>query len=236
MGRAVEDIIRLEQFVAALGCGLLGPPQQGCHLFGRERPEVANHREILFENFHTVDPRDYDRRRYAHRIVKAFCGRDRVTVENDPAANWFHSQHANLLFEQQREYVPAEAAEMGVHPDDAEIRGGGSAILWASLGHHVELVSATNGDVGHSQICGKPLAARRYAEVQAAAKILGTTTRLLDIHDGELMPTLENRRSFTRLTRRWQADRRQSRERRAAPTAVRPFEVRHRRDPAGGAM
>ena len=29
---------------------------------------------------------------------------------------------------------------------------------------------------------------------------------MLDIHDGELMPTLENRRTITRLIREWQAD------------------------------
>ena len=44
------------------------------------------------------------------------------------------------------------------------------------------------------------------AEVQAAGKILGTTTEVLDIHDGELVPTLENRRTITRLIRDWKAD------------------------------
>ena len=35
---------------------------------------------------------------------------------------------------------------------------------------------------------------------------LGVTTEVLDIHDGEIMPTLENRRTFTRLIRQWNAD------------------------------
>ena len=94
----------------------------------------------------------------------------------------------------------------GAHPDDCEIRAGGSAILWSDLGHHVKFVSATNGDIGHWAMAGGPLAKRRNAEVQEAAKILGTTTQVLDIHDGEIMPTLENRRTFTRLMRRWNAD------------------------------
>ncbi|HYW80490.1 MAG TPA: PIG-L family deacetylase [Thermoguttaceae bacterium] len=94
----------------------------------------------------------------------------------------------------------------GAHPDDAEIRAGGSAALWSRAGHHVKFVSVTNGDIGHWAMAGGPLAKRRYAEVQAAAKILGTTTEVLDIHDGELMPTLENRKTFTRLIRRWNAD------------------------------
>jgi len=94
----------------------------------------------------------------------------------------------------------------GAHPDDCEIRAGGSAILWSDLGHHVKFVSATNGDIGHWAMAGGPLAKRRNAEVQEAAKILGATTQVLDIHDGEIMPTLENRRTFTRLMRRWNAD------------------------------
>ena len=94
----------------------------------------------------------------------------------------------------------------GAHPDDCEIRVGGTAILWAAAGHHVKLVSLTNGDIGHWGMAGGALAKRRDAEVQAAAKILGTTTQVLDIHDGELMPTLENRRTITRLIRGWNAD------------------------------
>jgi LmbE family N-acetylglucosaminyl deacetylase len=94
----------------------------------------------------------------------------------------------------------------GAHPDDCEIRAGGAAILWSSQGHHVKFVSATNGDIGHWDMAGGPLAQRRKAEVQAADKILGAATQVLDIHDGELEPTLENRRTFTRLIRRWNAD------------------------------
>ena len=66
--------------------------------------------------------------------------------------------------------------EFGAHPDDCEIRAGGAAILWTQQGHHVKFVSATNGDIGHWSMAGGPLAVRRYAEVQQAAKIFGTTT------------------------------------------------------------
>jgi LmbE family N-acetylglucosaminyl deacetylase len=94
----------------------------------------------------------------------------------------------------------------GAHPDDAEFKAGGTAIKWAKAGHHVKLVSVTNGDIGHWQIRKEPLALRRKAEVQAAAKILGVTTQVLDIPDGELEPTLENRKTITKLIRDWQAD------------------------------
>jgi LmbE family N-acetylglucosaminyl deacetylase len=64
----------------------------------------------------------------------------------------------------------------------------------------------TSGDIGHFQIAGGPLAKLRHAEVQAAAKVLGVTSQVLDIHDGELMPTLENRKVMTSLIRLWNAD------------------------------
>jgi LmbE family N-acetylglucosaminyl deacetylase len=94
----------------------------------------------------------------------------------------------------------------GAHPDDCELRAGGSALLWAAQGNHVKFVSVTNGDIGHWREAGGPLARRRKAEVERSAKILGITTQVLDNHDGELMPTIENRRAITRLIREWQAD------------------------------
>jgi LmbE family N-acetylglucosaminyl deacetylase len=94
----------------------------------------------------------------------------------------------------------------GAHPDDAEFKAGGTAALWARQGHHVKLVSVTNGDIGHWQMAGGPLAQRRAAEVAAAAKTLGVVSEVLDIHDGELVPSLENRRIITRLIRQWRAD------------------------------
>ena len=94
----------------------------------------------------------------------------------------------------------------GAHPDDAEYKNGGTVTKWAALGHHVKLVSVTNGDIGHWNMAGGALAKRRTAESKAASKLLGVTSQVLDIHDGELLPTLENRRTITRLIREWKAD------------------------------
>jgi len=94
----------------------------------------------------------------------------------------------------------------GAHPDDAELRAGGVAAKWAAQGHHVKFVSCTNGDIGHWRSAGGPLAQRRLAEVRRAAEILGIQTEVMDVHDGELLPTLENRRTVTRLIREWKAD------------------------------
>ena len=94
----------------------------------------------------------------------------------------------------------------GAHPDDCELDAGGVAARWAKLGHAVKFVSVTNGDIGHHEMAGAPLARRRTAEVQRCAEILGISTEVMDNHDGELMPTLENRRAITRLIRDWKAD------------------------------
>ena len=94
----------------------------------------------------------------------------------------------------------------GAHPDDAEYKSGGCAALWAERGHHVKLVSVTNGDIGHWAMAGGPLATRRAAESGEVAKRLGVESEVLDIHDGELTPSLENRRIITRLIREWNAD------------------------------
>jgi len=109
---------------------------------------------------------------------------------------------------------PAAAAQaqslriiaFGAHPDDAELKASGVAALWAAGGHKVKFVAMTNGDVGHFATAGGPLARRRKAEVSECGRILGIQTDVMDIHDGELTPSLENRKSMARLIREWQAD------------------------------
>jgi len=101
---------------------------------------------------------------------------------------------------------PLNVLAFGAHPDDCELKVGGTAALWARQGHRIKFVATTNGDVGHFSMAGGPLALRRRAEVEECARILGIESEVLDIHDGELMPTLENRRTVARIMREWQAD------------------------------
>ena len=101
---------------------------------------------------------------------------------------------------------PLRIIAFGAHPDDAEFQLGGCASKWAALGHQVKLVSVTNGDIGHWNMAGGPLAQRRTAEVEESARRGGWEVEVLDIHDGEVMPTLENRKIIARLIREWQAD------------------------------
>jgi len=107
---------------------------------------------------------------------------------------------------QAQDAEPLRIIVFGAHPDDCELDAGGTAARWAELGHKVKFVSVTNGDIGHYEMAGGPLAQRRTAEVERCAEILGIETEVLDIHDGELMPTLENRKKIVRLIRDWEAD------------------------------
>lgn len=94
----------------------------------------------------------------------------------------------------------------GAHPDDADFTAGGTAALYARLGHDVLCVSVTNGDAGHQTEAGAYLARRRSAEAEAAGKVIGARYITLDNHDGELLPTLENRRQMIRLIRQFRPD------------------------------
>lgn len=95
---------------------------------------------------------------------------------------------------------------IGAHPDDCDSKVGGLAILYAKMGHHVKFVSMTNGDAGHYKMGGGQLAKRRMAEAKEAGKRFGVEYVVLDNHDGELMPKLENRLRIIREIRKWDAD------------------------------
>lgn len=110
------------------------------------------------------------------------------------------------LFAQDRGENKLRIIAFGAHPDDCEISAGGVAAIWAAQGYEFRCVSMTNGDIGHFGMSGGELAIRRLAEVQAAAEVLGISTHVFDIHDGELVPTLENRKKVVREIRNWQAD------------------------------
>lgn len=102
---------------------------------------------------------------------------------------------------------PLRIIAFGAHPDDCEVKSSGVAAMWAAMGHKVKYVSVTNGDIGHYAMAGGPLALTRKAEVEECGEILGLESSVvLENHDGELMPTLENRKTIARLIRDWQAD------------------------------
>src|SRR5256885_14228358 len=88
---------------------------------------------------------------------------------------------------------------IGAHTDDCDFGAGGLAALCVRAGQRVHFVAATNGDAGHYEMGGAPLARRRRAEAQAAAAVIGIDYTLLDNHDGQLEPSLANPRTIVRL-------------------------------------
>ncbi|MFK5972381.1 MAG: PIG-L family deacetylase [Flavobacteriaceae bacterium] len=109
----------------------------------------------------------------------------------------------SLLFSQEESL---NIIVFGAHPDDCDIDAGGTAILFSKMGHKVKFVSLTNGDAGHYAMGGGELAKIRIAEAKEAGKRFGVEYTVLDNHDGELMPTLENRLKVIREIRKWKAD------------------------------
>lgn len=95
---------------------------------------------------------------------------------------------------------------IGAHPDDCDFKAGGIAALYKQEGHNVKFISVTNGDAGHHKMGGGPLALRRGQEAKDAADIIGIEYDLLDIHDGELVPNLENRYKIIRNIRQYKPD------------------------------
>jgi len=101
---------------------------------------------------------------------------------------------------------PLNIIAFGAHPDDCDAKFGGTAALFAKMGHKVKFVALTNGDAGHQSQGGGALGKRRRAEAQRAGEILGITYDVLDNHDAELIPTLHVRHQVIRKIREWDAD------------------------------
>ena len=95
---------------------------------------------------------------------------------------------------------------IGAHPDDCEFRCGGTANLCVQRGDVVQYVSLTNGCCGHHEMQPESLVERRKSEALAAAAVAGVECQVLDIQDGHLEATLENRLKVIRLIREFKPD------------------------------
>ena len=94
---------------------------------------------------------------------------------------------------------------IGAHPDDPD-KIGGCAYKWTLAGHTVTMVSFTNGDSGHQSIKADELAKLRREEARKAGEVIGIKYITLDNHDGQLMPSYENRLQMIRVIREHKAD------------------------------
>jgi LmbE family N-acetylglucosaminyl deacetylase len=104
------------------------------------------------------------------------------------------------------ERTPLRLLVIGAHPDDCEFRTGGLATKCRARGDVVKFVSATNGEAGHHQIGGGPLAQRRYEETRNVAAVADIEYDVLDIPDGRLEADIPTRERFIRLIREFQPD------------------------------
>ena len=101
---------------------------------------------------------------------------------------------------------PLNVIVFGAHPDDCDISAGGVSALFVQMGHKVKFVSLTNGNKGHQSMKPDELAARRKREMQAAGRALGVVYENLNNDDGELQPTIANRKAVVKLICDWKAD------------------------------
>ena len=97
---------------------------------------------------------------------------------------------------------------IGAHPDDADIRFGGSAIKLARAGHVVKFVSMCNGDCGHFSMTREALSERRYWETQASKEVSGIAEYQVfrEYHDCELEASVEIRKAVISLIRNFNPD------------------------------
>ncbi len=102
--------------------------------------------------------------------------------------------------------MPLRLLIIGAHPDDADYAAGGTVALYRAAGHVVHMVSLTNGDAGHHEQPGPALGKRRRAEAAAAGAVIDAPYETFDNHDGQLLPTLENRFQVIRLIRTFRPD------------------------------
>ena len=98
--------------------------------------------------------------------------------------------------------LPFKAMFIGAHPDDADYQFGATATKLVKAGARVVFVSVCNGDNGHQTMDPQALAARRYAETQAAAKVYGVEKYVvMGEHDCLVEPSVDLRKRVTRLIR-----------------------------------
>ena len=87
---------------------------------------------------------------------------------------------------------------IGAHPDDVEMIVGGTLAKLIDRGKSVAILDLTRGEMG-----SRGTAEERVREAQAAARVLGVCERItLDLGDGRLQDTLENRIQVTEVLRR----------------------------------
>ncbi len=96
---------------------------------------------------------------------------------------------------------------ISAHPDD-ELSCAGTLAKMTKQGHNVYICCVTNGDKGFfdPSMSAKELAAVRFKELEAAAKVIGAKDFVnLGYPDGEVLLTPKLRADITKYIRKWEA-------------------------------
>ncbi len=94
--------------------------------------------------------------------------------------------------------LPVDVLAIAAHRDDVEQTCGGTLLVQKALGWTTGILDLTRGEAGT-----RGTAEERAAEADAAAKILGVSHReALDLPDGNVQNTLENRLKIAAVLRR----------------------------------
>ncbi len=97
-------------------------------------------------------------------------------------------------------YTPVDILAVGAHPDDVELGCAGTLLKARAQGHTTAVVDLTRGEMA-----SRGTAEERDAESGRAAELLGLTARRnLNLGDGRLMDTQENRERVAAEIRRFQ--------------------------------
>src|ERR1700681_3930025 len=97
----------------------------------------------------------------------------------------------------QAERQSADVLSIAAHRDDVEQTCGGTLLRMAARGLCTAILDLTQGEPGTRGSAGE-----RAAEAAEAARILGVTSRqALDLPDGAVTNTLENRLKIARVLR-----------------------------------
>lgn len=79
------------------------------------------------------------------------------------------------------------------HPDDASFEAGGTIAKYAKAGHNCWILNVTRGGGGSLRYNEEELEKIRTIEGEKEAKVLGAQVKFLDLKDGWVLRTLENR-------------------------------------------
>ncbi len=96
---------------------------------------------------------------------------------------------------------------ISAHPDDNELRSGGTALKYVEAGHEVRFLSVSSGNGGHQSMAPDEIKERRYKETREVERITGIKYDVwLDVNDCEVEVTLEMRKRITRYIREYSPD------------------------------